>query len=77
MADPVRDDDDTRVRRDDGATTGVPRWVKVFAAVAVAVAVMFVIMFLMRGPGGGEHGPGQHGSSGDLGARATVQSQHR
>lgn len=37
---------------------GVPRWVKVFALVALAVLLVFVVVMLL----GGEHGPGLHSS---------------
>ncbi|WP_299169066.1 hypothetical protein [uncultured Arthrobacter sp.] len=38
---------------------GVPRWVKIFALVALAVVLGFVIVMLF----GGEHGPGMHSSA--------------
>jgi hypothetical protein len=53
MADPARgagdttgDDtgDDTGERPDREATTGPPRWVKVFGTIAVVVVVLFVIL---------------------------------
>ena len=44
------------------ATTGPPRWVKVFAALALLVLLLLVVL-LVTGRGG-EHGPGRHGSSG-------------
>ena len=37
---------------------GVPRWVKVFALIALAVLLVFVVAMLL----GGEHGPGLHSS---------------
>jgi hypothetical protein len=40
--------------------TGVPRWVKVFAAVALVVILLVVVLLLS----GGEHGPGRHTASG-------------
>lgn len=36
---------------------GVPRWVKISAAIAVALAVMLVVIMALAG---GEHGPGLH-----------------
>ena len=40
---------------------GAPRWVKVFAAVALAVAAALVVMGLLTGG----HGPGRHLGLGD------------
>ena len=41
----------------------MPRWVKVFALIALAVLLVFVVVVLV----GGEHGPGMHSSaSGNL-----------
>jgi ABC-type transporter Mla subunit MlaD len=39
-------------------TEGTPRWVKVFAIVALVVVVLLVVV-LLTGRGGG-HGPGRH-----------------
>ena len=50
-----------------GGTSGTPRWVKVFGAIALVVAAVFIIL-LVSGRGG-EHGPGRH-SSFDGGATA-------
>jgi hypothetical protein len=36
------------------ATTGTPRWVKVFAIIGVAVVLLIVVMLLTG------HGPGRH-----------------
>ena len=36
---------------------GVPRWVKISAAVAVVLVVMLVVIVALAG---GEHGPGLH-----------------
>lgn len=57
MGDPPKTDE-TSV---DDATTGPPRWVKVFGVVAVLVLLLFVVLLVA---GRGEHGPGRHGSSG-------------
>ena len=46
-----------------GSTTGPPRWVKVFAIVAVVVVVLLGILLLS----GGGHGPGRH--TGDEGGQ--------
>ena len=67
MTDPSVDagtGDDTVVGPDRGSTTGTPRWVKVFGAIAVAVVLLFVILLLARGPGG--HGPSRHTGSADV-----------
>jgi ABC-type transporter Mla subunit MlaD len=40
------------------STTGTPRWVKVFALIALVVILLFVIL-LITGRGG-DHGPGRH-----------------
>jgi ABC-type transporter Mla subunit MlaD len=42
---------------DRGATTGMPRWVKVFGIVGLVVIVLFVILLLT---GRGDHGPSRH-----------------
>jgi hypothetical protein len=66
MADPPRSPntgDDSGVRPDRGSTTGTPRWVKVFAIIAIVVALLVVIVLLT----GGGHGPGRHTPSGGLG----------
>jgi hypothetical protein len=49
--------DDTGMRPGRGTTTGTPRWVKVFGAIALVVIMLFVVVVLV---GGGEHGPGRH-----------------
>lgn len=41
------------------ARPGVPRWVKVFALIALAVVVVLAAVMLL----GGEHGPGMHSSA--------------
>jgi hypothetical protein len=41
---------------------GTPRWVKVFAIIALVVVLLFVFLMFTRGPGG--HGPGRHTGSG-------------
>jgi hypothetical protein len=41
----------------DAQTAGTPRWVKVFAIVAVA-AIVLVVVLLVVGKGG--HGPSRH-----------------
>ncbi len=34
-----------------------PRWVKVFAIIALVVVVLLILMLIA---GGGQHGPGRH-----------------
>jgi hypothetical protein len=46
-----------------GASTGTPRWVKVFAVVAALLVALFVVLVLTGR--GGEHGPGRHAPGGD------------
>jgi hypothetical protein len=38
---------------------GTPRWVKMFAIIALVIIVLFLILMVTRGPGG-RHGPGRH-----------------
>ncbi len=45
----------------DYATTGAPRWVKVFGIVALVVLLLFVTLLFV----GGGHGPGRHTRSDD------------
>jgi hypothetical protein len=59
--------DDTGSGPDHAATSGAPRWVKVFGIIAVVIVVLFVIMLLT---GGGGHGPGRHTGSGPGGHTA-------
>jgi ABC-type transporter Mla subunit MlaD len=44
------------MRSDSGATTGAPRWVKVFGIVALALVLLFVFLHL-NGSGLGAHTP--------------------
>ena len=46
------------------ATTGTPRWVKVFAVFALLVVALVVVVIAF---GGGEHGPGRHTGNGGSG----------
>ena len=59
-------------QKDGSATAGTPRWVKVFALIAVVVAVLFVVGMLV----GGDHGPGRHSSSGDASAFTVAGLRH-
>ena len=52
---------------------GAPRWVKVFAIVAVAVVVLILAVALLSG---GEHGPGRHLPGGDTSRNHTPPVQH-
>ncbi len=45
-------------------TPGTPRWVKVFAIIALIVVLLVVIVMVV---GGGTHGPSRHLPSGDAG----------
>lgn len=54
-----------------GSPPKAPRWVKVFAIIAVVVAALVVIVLLS---GGGEHGPGRHMPGG--GGRHSPPMQH-
>ena len=52
---------------------GTPRWVKVFAIIAIAVVVLLVIMLLTG------HGPGRHTPSGHAGGQvppSSVMEEH-
>jgi hypothetical protein len=53
---------DTGSGPDHAATSGAPRWVKVFGIIAVVIVLLLVIMLLTGGGGG--HGPGRHTGSG-------------
>jgi hypothetical protein len=44
-------------------TTGMPRWVKVFAIVVLGLVLLFVVANLTGI--GGNHGPGRHGDGDD------------
>jgi hypothetical protein len=52
-------DDDTSAGTERGATTGTPRWVKVFGVIAI-VLVLLVVILVAAGVGPGSHGPGRH-----------------
>ena len=43
---------------------GTPRWVKIFAIIAVIVVLLVIILMVA---GGGTHGPSRHMPSGDAG----------
>jgi hypothetical protein len=51
--------DDANVGGDRRSTTGMPRWVKVSAIIALVLVVLVVVMLLVGG-GPGEHGPRRH-----------------
>lgn len=52
---------------DHGSTTGMPRWVKVSAIAAIAAVVVVLLVVAVLLISGGEHGPGRHMRSGDVG----------
>ena len=54
--------DDVATAQGTEPTTGAPRWVKAFGAVAVVLIVLVVVLLLA---GGGNHGPGRHSGSPD------------
>lgn len=59
---PDAGEDTDTVGPDREVTTPRPRWVKVFAIIAIVVAVLLVGLKLTGL--GGNHGPGRHGGSG-------------
>ena len=67
-ADSARDED-AGPRQGREATTGMPRWAKVFAAIALVLVVLVLLMLLV---GGGKHGPGRH-----VGSKANTSVGHR
>jgi hypothetical protein len=50
--------------RDEVTATGTPRWVKVFAAIALAVVVLIAVVLIA---GRDSHGPGRHADASDAG----------
>ena len=66
MADQDRDPESGAAAADGESITGTPRWVKVFAVIALVVIVLVVVVLLVRG---GEHGPGRHSAGGGAEAR--------
>jgi hypothetical protein len=46
-----------RPSADPSPSSGVPRWVKIFALIAVVLIVLFVLVQVATG---GKHGPGRH-----------------
>lgn len=58
----VRPDRRSTTRR---STTRTPRWVYVFAIIAIVLVLLLVVQILM----GGNHGPGRHTLSGDAGGQ--------
>jgi hypothetical protein len=55
-----------------GSPPRTPRWVKVFAIIAIVLVMLFVILQVISG---GEHGPRRHSSSGnDLGGYTSYSS---
>ena len=62
MADPphIPETDDAGVGPDREATTGIPRWVKVFLIIAIALVLALVVSRFL----GVQHGPSRHGGLG-------------
>ena len=59
----------------DARTAGTPRWVKIFASIALALLVVVVVM-LATGRGG-SHGPGRHApSAGTTGTHTAPSGAH-
>jgi hypothetical protein len=59
-------DEDAMSGPDRGTKPTMPRWVKVFAVVALVAMLLLVILLVV---GGGEHGPGRHtGNNAESGA---------
>ena len=59
-----------RKRPDRRSTARTPRWVYVFAIIAIVVVLLLVVQILM----GGNHGPGRHKMSGDAGGHTLSAS---
>lgn len=51
-------------RPNDASATGTPRWVKVFAAIALVAVVVITVLVIT---GGGGHGPSRHAPADDAG----------
>jgi hypothetical protein len=62
--------DNTGVGPDRSLPSGTPRWVKVFAIIALVVVLLFVISLLA----GVRHGPGLHTPSGHAGGHTPPTS---
>jgi hypothetical protein len=56
---------------DTGDAPGTPRWVKVFAIIALIVVLLVVIVMVA---GGGTHGPSRHLPSGGAGHQIAPSS---
>jgi hypothetical protein len=67
MADPTPASE-SGAGHDSQSPPGAPRWVKVFAAIALTVVVVIAIMLLV---GGADHGLGRHSSGGAGGNSAS------
>jgi hypothetical protein len=59
MTDPTSDETELNARR---SATGMPTWVMVFIAIGLLLLAFLVFTQFM---GGGDHGPGRHGASGE------------
>ncbi len=68
MADPPRYPDS---REHTGGDASTPRWVKVLGTIGIVLVLLVVIMMFL---GGGDHGPGRHTPSGDVGSNTPLPS---
>jgi hypothetical protein len=76
MADPPPYPDSSGDEPDRGSTTGTPRWVKVFGIIVIVLVLGFVILkFGGVGPPG-DHGPGRHAPSGEVGGHTPPEGGH-
>lgn len=72
MADrPPDTGDDTGVRPTEDRPPSTPRWVKLSGIIVIFLVLLVVIMMFI---GGGDHGPGRHIPSGDLGGDTPLSS---
>ncbi len=58
-----------------GSTECTPRWVKVFAIIALVVVLLLAVIMLTGGAGG--HGPGRHTGGGGGDTPPSSVTEHR
>lgn len=63
--------EDTGGSQGPDSTAGTPRWVKVFAVIALIVILLVVVLMIL---GGGQHGPSRHMRRSDTSEQASPQS---